>query len=129
MGVTVVGQTIVVLAGNVFTLGAGLPFQIYVARVLGVNQLGRFGLVEAVVVTLSGFVGFGIAQTAVRFIPEYLAKGEHEHIRKLCRASRVVQSKSPLRSARSNWKPRGTSTLVSARRCSAPRRSVALAYF
>ncbi len=73
----------VVLAGNVFTLVAGLPFQIYVARVLGVNQLGVFGLVEAVVVTLSGFVGFGIAQTAVRFIPEYLAKGEHEHIRKL----------------------------------------------
>jgi O-antigen/teichoic acid export membrane protein len=83
MGITVAGQTIVVLAGNVFTLVAGLPFQIYVARVLGVNQLGLFGLVEAAVVTLSGFVSFGIAQTALRFIPEYLAKGEHEHIRKL----------------------------------------------
>jgi O-antigen/teichoic acid export membrane protein len=83
IGVTVAGQTIVVFAGNVFTLVAGLPFQIYVARVLGVNQLGVFGLVEAAVVTLSGFVSFGIAQTAVRFIPEHLAKGEHEHIRKL----------------------------------------------
>lgn len=83
VGVTVAGQTIVVLAGNVFTLVAGLPFQIYVARVLGVNQLGVFGLAEALVVTLSGFVSFGIAQTAVRFIPEHLAKGEHEHIRKL----------------------------------------------
>lgn len=83
MGVAVVGQTIVVFAGNVFTLVAGLPFQIYVARVLGVNQLGLFGLVEAAVVTLSGFVSFGIAQTAVRFIPEHLAKGEHDHIRKL----------------------------------------------
>ncbi|MGH6846056.1 MAG: oligosaccharide flippase family protein [Methylocella sp.] len=83
MGVTVAGQTIVVFAGNVFTLVAGLPFQIYVARALGVNQLGLFGLVEAAVVTLSGFVSFGIAQTAVRFIPEYLAKGEHGHIRKL----------------------------------------------
>ncbi|MGH6838755.1 MAG: lipopolysaccharide biosynthesis protein [Methylocella sp.] len=83
MGVAVAGKTIVVLAGNVFTLVAGLPFQIYVARVLGMNQLGLFGLVEAAVVTLSGFVSFGIAQTAVRFIPEHLAKGEHEHIRTL----------------------------------------------
>ncbi|MGH6835312.1 MAG: oligosaccharide flippase family protein [Methylocella sp.] len=83
MGVSVAGQTIVVFAGNVFTLVAGLPFQIFVARVLGANQLGLFGLVEAAVVTLSGFVSFGIAQTAVRFIPEYLAKGEHEPIRKL----------------------------------------------
>lgn len=81
MGVIVVGQTIVVFAGNLFTLVAGLPFQIYVARVLGLNQLGHFGLAEAAIVTLSGFVGFGIAQTAVRFIPEYLAKGEHEQIR------------------------------------------------
>jgi O-antigen/teichoic acid export membrane protein len=83
MGVAVAGQTIVVFAGNAFTLFAGLPFQIYVARVLGVNQLGLFGLVEAAVVTLSGFVSFGIAQTAVRFIPYHLAKGEHEHIRTL----------------------------------------------
>jgi O-antigen/teichoic acid export membrane protein len=83
MGVAVAGQTIVVFAGNVFTLVAGLPFQIYVARVLGVNQLGLFGLVEAAVVTMSGFVSFGFAQTAVRFIPEHLAKSEHDHVRKL----------------------------------------------
>lgn len=82
-GVAVAGQTLVVLGGNFFTLAAGLPFQIYVARTLGANELGLFGLVEATVVTLSGFFSFGIAQTALRFIPEHLTKGEHEHIRRL----------------------------------------------
>ena len=83
IAVNVVGQTLVVFAGNAFTLAVGLPFQIYLARALGANQLGVFGLAEGAVATLSAFLALGIAPTAVRYIPEHLAKGEHDYVRKL----------------------------------------------
>lgn len=61
----------------------GLPFQIYVTRTLGPESFGLFGLVEAAMVTISGLLAFGIAPTALRFIPEHLANSESTNVRRL----------------------------------------------
>jgi O-antigen/teichoic acid export membrane protein len=66
-----------VLLGNIFTLIVGLPLQIYVARVLGPDGIGVFGLLEAVVGTAVGLLGLGIGQTATRFLPAHLERGEY----------------------------------------------------
>ena len=77
------GQALYVLAGNIFTLLVGLPLQIYVSRTLGSGGLGTFSLLEGVAGTIAGFLGLGLAATAVRFIPQYLEEGDFVSIRKL----------------------------------------------
>lgn len=77
------GQTLYVLAGNVFTLLVGLPLQIYVSRTLGSSGLGTFGLLEGIAGTIAGLFGLGLAPTAVRFIPQYLEEGDFASIRRL----------------------------------------------
>jgi len=77
------GQTLIVFGGNLFTLVAGLPFQIYLARTLGAEQLGSYGLAEAAVTTLGGLSALGVAPTVVRFIPQHLIRGEHAHVHAL----------------------------------------------
>jgi len=54
-----------------------------VARVLGAGNLGVFVLIEAATGVLANFLGFGIAPTVVRFIPQYLEKREFQSIRHL----------------------------------------------
>lgn len=66
-----------VLLGSLFTLLVGLPLQIYVSRVLGPGGLGVYGLLETAVGTAAGLLGLGIGQTATRFIPAHVARGEH----------------------------------------------------
>ncbi len=83
-------QALVLFLGNAFTLCVGLPLQIYVARVLGAADLGVFALIEAATGLLAGFLGFGVAPTLVRFIPQHLARGEFQSIRALLLGSAVV---------------------------------------
>ena len=68
--------TVYMLLGNLFTLVVGLPFQIYVARVLGAAGVGVYGLLEGAMVFVSGLMAFGIGQTVMRFVPEHLARQE-----------------------------------------------------
>jgi O-antigen/teichoic acid export membrane protein len=77
------GQVVYVFGGGVFTLLIGLPLQIFVVRSLGAEQFGAYSVVEGALATISGLLGLGIAPTAVRFIPEHLARGESGHIRSL----------------------------------------------
>ena len=68
------GQSAYFLAGNVFTLIAGFAFQIYLAKQLGADGLGLFGLYEASIAVAAGLLSFGLAPSAVKFIPHYLEK-------------------------------------------------------
>ena len=77
------GQVLYVFGGAVFTLLVGLPLQVYVVRSLGAEQFGAYSIVEGALATISGLLAFGIAPTAVRFIPEHLARGEGGHVRTL----------------------------------------------
>lgn len=74
-------QTLVVLAGNVFTLVVGWPLQIYVARRLGSAGFGIFGLLDGGVATISVFLNLGITQTIVRYLPAHLERGEYQSVR------------------------------------------------
>ncbi len=76
-------QTLYVLSGNLFTLAVGLPLQIVVARVIGSASLGIYGLIDGAISTANGLLSFGIAPTAVRFIPAHLEKGEYGAVRRL----------------------------------------------
>ena len=77
------GQALYVLAGNLFTLVVGLPLQIYVSRKLGPGGLGTFSLLEGAAATTAGLLGLGLAPTAVRFIPQYLAESRYGAISRL----------------------------------------------
>ena len=76
-------QTLYVFLGNLFTLVVGLPLQIYVARVLGASGLGVYALIEAGIIMLTGFIGFGIASTLVRFVPPLLDERDFSGVRTL----------------------------------------------
>lgn len=78
------------LGGNAFTLLLGFPFQAYVARQLGAEGLGVYGLFEAVVALATGLLGLGIAQTALRFVPHHLARGENGAVFSLIRTGFLV---------------------------------------
>ncbi|UWR35725.1 oligosaccharide flippase family protein (plasmid) [Sulfitobacter sp. W027] len=77
------GQTTIVMGGTAFTFIVGFPFQIYLARELGAAGLGLVGIAEALVMTVSGLLGLGLAPLAVRYIPEYLVSGASRAIRQL----------------------------------------------
>lgn len=79
------GQVSFLFIGNAFTLIAGLPFQLYLARALGANGIGAFGLLEAIIAVISSLLGFGVSQTMVRFLPHHLARSEFDAARKLIR--------------------------------------------
>ena len=85
-------QTIYALIGNTFTLVVGLPLQIYVSRTLGARSLGVYALIDGAVFTAAGFLGFGVAQTAVRFLPEHLANNEYKNLRYLLRLGVIMLS-------------------------------------
>jgi O-antigen/teichoic acid export membrane protein len=78
-------QALIAFGGSLFTLAVGLPLQVYVARVLGAEGLGQFGLLEGIVNTASGLLSFGVASTALRFIPAHLEKSEYGDVRRLLR--------------------------------------------
>jgi O-antigen/teichoic acid export membrane protein len=76
-------QSGLVMLGNIFTLLVGFPFQIYLARKLGVNQLGALGLLEVVAQTLGAIFSFGLGFSLVRFIPQYAGQGQNRHVTSL----------------------------------------------
>lgn len=84
------GQASLLLAGNAFTMLAGLPFQVYLARQLGAEGLGTWGLLEAVVAVLAGVLGFGVSQTVVRFVPHHLERAEHRALWRLLRLALLI---------------------------------------
>ena len=76
-------QTAIVMAGTAFTFFLGLPFQVYLARSLGTAGLGSVGIAESITLTVAGFLSFGLAPLAIRYIPEYRVKGSSSAIRRL----------------------------------------------
>lgn len=83
-------QTFYVLLGSIFTAVVGFPLQIYVSRTLGANGLGIYSLIEGGIAIFTGFLGFGIAQSLVRFIPFYLERREYGCIRDLIGRGSIV---------------------------------------
>lgn len=77
------GQSGLLMLGNMFTLFAGLPLQIYLARTLGAEQFGAFGLFEAIAQTAAALSGFGLGFVLVRFIPQQIVLGQSRHVRQL----------------------------------------------
>jgi len=82
---TLAGQSAFFLVGNVFTLIAGFTFQIYLANQLGSDGLGLFGLYEASIAVVVGLLSFGLAPTAVKYIPHYLAHYSNAAIHRFLR--------------------------------------------
>lgn len=76
-------QSGLVMLGNLFTLFVGIPLQIYLARTLGAEQLGTFGLFEVIAQTAASLFGLGLGFTLVRFIPQQVILGQNRHVRKL----------------------------------------------
>ena len=70
-------------AGTIFTTGLGYVFKIYLARVLGPEDLGIYALG----VTLIGFLGIfntlGLPQSAVRFVASYKAAAKYRELHAL----------------------------------------------
>ncbi|HTQ98369.1 MAG TPA: oligosaccharide flippase family protein [Candidatus Acidoferrum sp.] len=79
------GQALYFLVGNVFTLVVGFPLQVFVARLLGAENLGIFSLFDAGVSLGAGMLSFGLAPTLVKFIPHCLARNDHASVRLLVR--------------------------------------------
>jgi len=76
-------QSVVFFAGTLFTMGAGYLAKIYVARVLGAEQLGVYalGMTLASLVQLFGVVG--LQSTAARYVSVYSATGKYDDLRGL----------------------------------------------
>lgn len=76
-------QSGIYFAGTVFTMGLGYLFKVYLARVLGPEDLGIYALG----VTLIGFLGIfntlGLPQSAVRFVASYRAAGKYRELHAL----------------------------------------------
>jgi len=76
-------QSGIFFAGTVFTTGFSYVFKVYLARVLGAQELGLYALG----VTLIGFFGIfnslGLPQSAVRFVASYLAAGKFKELHAL----------------------------------------------
>jgi len=74
-------QSIAFFVGTLFTLGAGYLVKIYVARVLGAEQLGLYalGMTLASLVQLIGIIG--LHSTAARYVAVYSATGKFDQLR------------------------------------------------
>ena len=74
-------HTLVYFAGTLFTMGAGYLVKIYVARVLGAEQLGLYALGMTLVnlVQMAGMLG--LHGTAPRFVAVYNSAGKYELLR------------------------------------------------
>jgi O-antigen/teichoic acid export membrane protein len=70
-------------AGTIFSVAFGYVFKVYVARVIGAQQLGLYALG----MTLVGFFGIfntlGLPHSAVRFVAKYQASGKYKELHAL----------------------------------------------
>lgn len=70
-------------AGTIFSVGFGYIFKVYLARVLGAEALGLYALGMTLVGFLGIFNTLGLPQSAVRFVAQYLAAGQHKQLHAL----------------------------------------------
>src|SRR5580700_6031795 len=76
-------QSAVFFLGTLFTMGAGYLVKIYVARVLGAEQLGLYAL-GMTLVSLTQLLGtIGLNGTAARYVAVYSATGNLNELRGL----------------------------------------------
>jgi O-antigen/teichoic acid export membrane protein len=74
-------QSAVFLVGTLFTMGASSLVKIYVARVLGAEQLGLYAL-GMTLVSLTQLVGvLGLPATAARYVAVYNGTGKMDELR------------------------------------------------
>jgi O-antigen/teichoic acid export membrane protein len=80
---TISRQSAVFFVGTIFTAALSYVFKVYLARVLGAEDLGLYALG----VTLIGFIGvfntLGLPQSAVRFVAAYQAAGKFKELHAL----------------------------------------------
>jgi O-antigen/teichoic acid export membrane protein len=73
-------QSGIFFVGTIFTAALGYVFKVYLARVLGAENLGLYALG----ITLVGFIGIfnslGLPQSAVRFVAAYQAAGKFKEL-------------------------------------------------
>jgi O-antigen/teichoic acid export membrane protein len=84
-------QSAVFFLGTLFTMGAGYLVKVYVARVLGAEQLGIYALGMTMVnfVQMAGMLG--LHGTAPRFVSAYNATGKFDELRGyLTRSTAVI---------------------------------------
>jgi O-antigen/teichoic acid export membrane protein len=84
-------QSAVFFLGTLFTMGAGYLVKVYVARVLGAEQLGIYALGMTMVsfVQMAGMLG--LQGTAPRFVAVYNATGKFDELRGfLSRSTRAI---------------------------------------
>lgn len=85
LSVKIAGQSAFFLAGNIFTLIVGFALQVYLARQLGADGLGVFGLLESGIGVVTAVLGLGVAQTTLRYLPAHLKREEFAMVRNLVR--------------------------------------------
>jgi O-antigen/teichoic acid export membrane protein len=76
-------QSTVFFAGTLFTMAAGYLVKIYVARVLGAEQLGLYALGMTLVSLTQLFGTLGLQGTAARYVAVYSATGNSDALRGL----------------------------------------------
>lgn len=74
-------QSSVFFAGTIFTAVVGYLFKVYLARVLGAEDLGIFALGMTIIGFLGIFGALGLPQSAVRFVASYSATGKMDALR------------------------------------------------
>ena len=74
-------QSSVYFFGAIFTTAAGYLFKVYLARVLGAEDLGIYALGMTIVGFLSLFNALGLPQSAVRFVAAYVATEKWDLLR------------------------------------------------
>ena len=82
------------LLGNL--IGKGLPFVagIFVARLLGSESYGEFGLIKSSLISIALFSSFGLGITATKFIAEVVDINQQsaKHIEKICNIITLISS-------------------------------------
>jgi O-antigen/teichoic acid export membrane protein len=74
-------HSIVFFAGTLFTMGAGYAVKIYVAQVLGAEQLGLYALGITLVSLTQLFGMVGLQGTAARYVAVYNSTGKVDELR------------------------------------------------
>lgn len=70
-------------AGTIFTGALGYVFKVYLARVLGAENLGLYALGMTLIGFFGIFNGLGLPQAAVRFVASYRAAGKFKELHAL----------------------------------------------
>src|SRR6516162_1441346 len=78
---TVLTQSSVFFVGSIFTTATSYLFKVYVARILGAEQLGIYALGMTFVGFFGVFNALGLPQSAVRFVSAYMGSGQIEELR------------------------------------------------